>query len=82
MTAVTGSALLYDDFATASSAQLVYFACGCVVTFLGVYLITTAPQSVTIHLNRSKIVMTGGLPPTPIDAPDLSDIDEQRTHFM
>ncbi|KAK9369719.1 magnesium transporter NIPA-domain-containing protein [Lipomyces kononenkoae] len=38
---ILGSAILYQDFSGASTAQLVQFGCGCFLTFIGVYLITS-----------------------------------------
>ncbi|KAK9488712.1 magnesium transporter NIPA-domain-containing protein [Lipomyces starkeyi] len=42
---ILGSAILYQDFYGASSAQLTQFFFGCFLTFIGVYLITSNRKS-------------------------------------
>jgi hypothetical protein len=54
-TAIGGSAILYGDFESASLQQLVAFGCGCIVTFIGVYFITSNGA------NRSHLIKTVGM---------------------
>ncbi|KAK9240205.1 magnesium transporter NIPA-domain-containing protein [Lipomyces kononenkoae] len=58
---ILGSAILYQDFNGASTAQLVQFGCGCFLTFIGVYLITSnrnnedgASKKSATHLDSSE----------------------------
>ncbi|ORX82953.1 DUF803-domain-containing protein [Basidiobolus meristosporus CBS 931.73] len=48
ISAIIGSAILYNDFANMTSQRLLWFATGCSFTFAGVYFITSNRDTITL----------------------------------
>ncbi|KAI3644251.1 hypothetical protein MP228_010415 [Amoeboaphelidium protococcarum] len=69
-TAVLGSSMLYNDFEGATVDQVTMFFLGCLITFIGVYLITSDAQingrkPVQLSGRESMLIMAGAFVPVP-----------------
>ena len=87
LTAVSGSAVLYNDFAEASLLQIGMFVVGCLTTFLGVHWITgddtkhpqkrnsTVPKA---KPNRASMMVVAGALPMPLSEPIVPQDDSDN----